>query len=252
MSRDSLGDRMKRYERVYNGDAMRRTPLMIRVDGRAFHTFTANFDKPFDAELMSAMELAAREVASEMQGFKAAYIQSDEATFCLTDYDTIDTQPWFDYDLFKVVSISASLMTIHFNNIIRGYRPGMTELPVFDARAFSLPKEEVVNAFLWRAKDWERNSVAMYCQSFFSHKQMHGQGRADQHEMLHSIGKNWATDLGARERNGAFLINDIDPDNPERHKIMSRHDILPNYPDIEAALGHLFAEPNAKIEHEPN
>lgn len=243
---DSLGDRMKRYERVYNTEALRRTPLMIRVDGRAFHTFTRGLDKPFDGRLMEAMDEAARCVAQDMQGFKAGYVQSDEATFCLTDYDTIDTQPWFDYDLFKVVSISAALMTKHFERQFAEECQSIGMTPVFDARAFSIPREEVVNAFLWRAKDWERNSVAMYCQAFFSHKQMHGQGRADQHEMLHSIGKNWATDLSDRERNGTFLINDVDPENPERRTVVLRHDILPSYPDIQAWIGHLFEEPRAK------
>jgi hypothetical protein len=78
----------------------------------------------------------------------------------------------------------------------------------FDARAFNLPREEVANYFLWRAKDWERNSVAMYCRAFYSEKEMHGQGLVDQHEMLRRAGKNWATDIGSRDRNGVWLFVD--------------------------------------------
>jgi tRNA(His) guanylyltransferase len=129
-----LGDRIKRYEAVSHYTATGRTPLMIRVDGRAFHTFTRSMDRPFDQNLIDAMVNAARDVAAEMQGFKAAYIQSDEVTFCVTDYDRIESQGWFDYDLMKVVSISAALMAVRFIRHL-----GTAKTPVFDGRAFSVP-----------------------------------------------------------------------------------------------------------------
>ena len=110
----SLGDRIKGYEKTFSHKAMKRTPLMIRVDGRAFHTFTRGLEKPFDSLLMTAMIESAMYVAKEMQGFKAAYVQSDEVTFCITDYDSLETEGWFDYKLSKVVSISAALMTAAF------------------------------------------------------------------------------------------------------------------------------------------
>lgn len=225
---DSLGDRIKRYEKTFRFAAVRRMPVMIRVDGRAFHTFTRSLQKPFDNALMTAMVASALDVARDMQGFKAAYVQSDEATFCLTDYDTIDTQGWFDYDLSKIVSLSAALMTASFNAHYQ-----TDKRPVFDSRAFTLPIDDVVNAFLWRAKDWERNSVQMYARAFFSHKQLHQQGRADMHEMLHGIGKNWTTDLTDQERNGTFLILN-------NGAIEKRTNILPTYQAINEAIGGLF------------
>lgn len=203
---------------------------MIRVDGRAFHTFTRNLARPFDTDFMEAMVQSALDVAKDMQGFKAGYVQSDEATFCLTDYDTVETQGWFDYDLSKMVSLSASMMSVAFNvNFanIRGTRP------VFDSRAFTIPVDDVVNAFLWRAKDWERNSVQMYARSFFSHKELHKKNRHDIHEMLHGIGTNWAIDLTLREKNGTFLVLD-------NGKIKTRVDIKPTYQDINETIGHLF------------
>lgn len=224
----NLGNRIKKYEKTFYHSALKRMPLMIRVDGRAFHTFTKGLDKPFDNRFISAMVNAAVNVAYDMQGFKAAYIQSDEVTFCLTDYDTLETEGWFNYELPKVISISASLMTLFFNRILTTDKGA-----VFDSRAFTLPKEDVVNAFLWRAKDWERNSLQMYCRSIFSHKELYKKKREDMHEMLHKIGQNWTTDLNANERNGTFLIK-VDKD------IIIRADILPSYENINNAIGNLF------------
>ena len=150
---------------------------------------------------MYAMVQATASVADEMQGFKIAYAQSDESSFLLTDYDTIETQGWFGYSLPKIVSISAALMSAHFNDHIGMAGPRA----IFDARAFNVPPDEIANYFLWRAKDWERNSISMYAQAFFSHKELHGKNRSDMHEMLHDIGKNWA-DLREDVKNGTFVL----------------------------------------------
>jgi tRNA(His) 5'-end guanylyltransferase len=224
----NLGDRIKRYEKAFHHTALRRTPVMIRVDGRAFHTFTKHLEKPFDGKLIGAMCNAATEVAKEMQGFKAAYVQSDEATFCITDYDDIETQGWFDYDLSKMVSLSAALMSVHF---LKNFETERT--PVFDSRAFNVPPTDVVNAFLWRALDWERNSIQMYSRAFFSHKELMHKRRPDMHEMLHGVGKNWATDISDQERNGTFLIS-------TEEGIKTRTDIRPTYEAINAEIGGMF------------
>jgi len=227
----SLGDRMKRYEQTFHHTLLRRMPVMIRVDGKAFHTFTRGLNKPFDNKFIYAMTNAAILSASNMQGFKAGYIQSDEATFCITDYDNLDTQGWFDYDLSKIVSISASMMTAEFN-----WLWNMDTLAFFDSRAFNVPPNEVINCFLWRAKDWERNSIQMYARAHFTHGQLHCKSQSDIHEMLHGIGKNWTTDLSDTERNGTFIFN-------QGGIITGRSDILPTYQAINEAIGYLF-EPN--------
>lgn len=226
----SLGDRIKRYEAVTSQRALPRVPLMIRVDGRAFHTFTRGMERPYDQHLIDSMVNAAYDVASEMQGFKAAYIQSDEVTFCLTDYDTITSQGWFDYKLPKVISASASLMTAYFNKHIN-----TDKLATFDSRAFSVPAHDVPNAFLWRVKDWARNSLQMFSRAHFSHKELHGKNTKDMHDMLHGIGKNWTTDVALQHRNGTFLISD------DNLGIVERFDILPTYQSVNNAIGHLFA-----------
>jgi tRNA(His) 5'-end guanylyltransferase len=208
MSEDSLGDRMKHnYEERARHYLLRRTPVIVRVDGKAFHTFTANFNKPFDMTFIECMVVAAKAVAKELQGFKVGYIQSDEASFLLTDYDDLNTDAWFDLNVQKVASVTSSLMTYCFNKVMPCDKASIHQPVVFDARCFNIPKEEIANYFLWRAKDWERNSVSMFARAFFSQKELHGKGRADIHEMLHQKGQNWAN-LDPICKNGTFLIKD--------------------------------------------
>jgi len=200
---DSLGDRIKRYERAGQFHYPPRQPLIIRVDGRAFHTFTRGFDKPFDHYLMEAMVYAMEKTAKDMMGFKLAYHQSDEVTFLLTDYDRLTTQGWFDYEVNKVVSLAASTFTAWFARMFSA----KFGVATFDARAFTVPAEDVPNVFIWRQRDWERNSVSMLAQAHFSHKELHGKKVPDMHDMLHGIGINWA-DLSLAEKNGTFLLRD--------------------------------------------
>jgi tRNA(His) guanylyltransferase len=221
----NIGDRIKNnYENRARYELTRRVPVIVRLDGKAFHTFTRGMTLPFDDTLIQGMVEAATAVAKEMQGFKAAYVQSDEASFFLTDYDSLHTDAWFGYNKSKVESISASVMTAAFNRKMQ-----LDKDAYFDARSFNIPREEVVNYFLWRAKDWERNSLAMYCQANFSHKQLHGKDKAAQHEMLHSIGKNWTTDLTLEQRNGTWIFPQY---------ITS--DLLPEYESIAERLTPLI------------
>lgn len=195
-----IGDRMKgNYELRHRHYLTRRTPVIVRVDGKAFHTFTRGLNKPFDDMLICSMVRAAQRCVSEMQGCQFAYIQSDEASFLLTDYATFQTSGWFDYCQNKIESVTASIYTAEFNRHCT-----LSCDAYFDARAFNLPREEVANYFVWRMKDWHRNSLAMLCQSHFSHRQLHGKSRAEQHELLHSIGINWA-DLAPVYKNGTWV-----------------------------------------------
>lgn len=211
MTKDSLGDRMKKFYEDRNRTYLaRRTPVIIRVDGKAFHSLTAKAIKPFDLGFIADMALAAQRTAKELQGFKLGYVQSDEVSFLLTDYDQLDTDAWFDYNVQKICSVTASYMTYYFNT---GFQVRSNEMrkehqlkgiAVFDARCFNIPREEIANYFLWRAKDWERNSVSMLAQANFSHKELHGKGRADMHEMLHQKNLNWAHQPAVC-RNGTFF-----------------------------------------------
>lgn len=239
--KDSLGNRMKEnYEDRFRFELPRRMPCVIRLDGKAFHTFTKAFNRPFDERLSDAMNYAAEQLTGQVQGFKLAYLQSDECSILLTDYDQLDTKAWFDYNKAKMETISASVFTAFFNARLKELTVGKIkmlghELAFFDARAFSIPREDVANYFLWRAKDWERNSLSMYCRSFFSAKQLHGKDRQAQHDMLHAQGKNWATDLDPIWRNGTWIVRTDDG-------IVVRHDITSSYPSIEAVVKPLVTE----------
>jgi tRNA(His) guanylyltransferase len=181
---ESLGDRIKRnYESVTNVRLLRRTPVIVRVDGKCFHSL--HLDKPFDMRFIEAMQFSTRGLAKKMQGFKLAYVQSDEASFLLTDFDTLTTEAWFGYELRKLCSVSASVMTERFNHFFQ-------QRGCFDARAFNVPREEVANYFLWRMQDWQRNSVQMLAKANFSQRQLDRKNQKAMLDMLHEKGIHWS------------------------------------------------------------
>ena len=207
-NKDTLGDRIKRYENVSKHNFTPRTPLFIRIDGRAFHTFTRGAVKPFDQDIINAMTYAARETAKEMSGFKLAYVQSDEATFMLTDYDTFETQGWFDYELNKIVSISASAFTAHFNYFWHIRLDRQMATAQFDSRAFTVPIDDAPNVFIWRQRDWERNSVQMLARAHYSQKEVQGLKNHELLDKLKTDGKPQWQDLNKQLKYGTFIHKD--------------------------------------------
>ncbi|KMV15979.1 hypothetical protein ACT17_23095 [Mycolicibacterium conceptionense] len=200
MNTRTLGNRIKRYESASSHTLTPRTPVMIRVDGRAFHTFTRRCERPFDHHVVDSMVEAARYTAADMAGFRLAYVQSDEATFLIDDLASLQSQPWFGNKVHKLVSLSASLFTAAFNRAWPG-----DELATFDSRAFSIPREDAPNAFIWRQRDWERNSLQMLARAHFSHRALAGRKHPEIHEMLHGVGVNWAN-LDPQLKNGTFVL----------------------------------------------
>lgn len=184
---DSLGDRMKKYyEERSRFKLTRRVPVVMRIDGRAFHTLTKRHcQRPFDENFQDCMYKAALAVLDDTQGAKCAYIQSDEISVLLTDYDQITTEAWFDYEIDKITTSAATTASVEFT-LLFGQRAR------FDARAFNIPRNDVTNYFIWRQKDWIRNSVQMLGRAHFSHKELNRKKQSDIHEMLHGIGVNWA------------------------------------------------------------
>ena len=216
---DALGDRMKRYENVSRYYLTRRCPVLIRLDGKAFHSFTKGLDKPFDRMLMGLMQGTMLRLCQELQGCVFGYAQSDEITLVLTDYKTIHTDAWFGYNIQKMASISASIATLKFNELmdreltnamkesltIKDGHPAVNEgawnracflrekmfKAVFDSRAFSVPKDEVTNCLIWRQQDATRNSIEAAGQAQFSHKELQGKNCNQIQEMLFQKGINW-------------------------------------------------------------
>lgn len=95
----------------------RRTPVIIRIDGKAFHTFTRGFQKPFDPVMMKCMQETMKYLCEHIQGCVLGYVQSDEISLLLTDYKRHTSAAWFDYEVMKVCSISASMATNWFNKM---------------------------------------------------------------------------------------------------------------------------------------
>lgn len=194
----NLDTRMKRYE--FDIRLTINVPVILRIDGKAFHTYTKRCNKPFDADISIAFHWAMRQTSEEMQGFKIAYHQSDEVSFLLTDFDTHETQAWFDYRLQKLVSVAASIFTAHFNEQYEHYY-GMPAR--FDCRAFNIPSDDVANYFLWRAKDCHKNAVSLVAQSQFSEGKLHNKSTDERLKMLLDVGVGFY-DYPAAFRNGTF------------------------------------------------
>ncbi len=206
MSKQSLGDRMKEYEYAYNIRLPRRLPVIMRLDGRAFHTLTRKAEKPFDPVFIDIMNVAAVKVCEEIQGAQIAYIQSDEISILIHNYKTLESDAWFDNKIQKMVSIGASVASSVFSILANDHTYPFEELNLvqFDARVFVLPEQEVCNYFIWRQQDWERNSIQMLAQSLYSHKELHQKNQKDMQEMCFKKGKNW-NDLPTNLKRGRCI-----------------------------------------------
>lgn len=202
MNTDSLGDRMKLYEDAYRLSFPPRLPVILRLDGRAFHS--KPFNKPFDYRHIGKMCHVMRVLMEDIQGAVLGYTQSDEISLLLWPWNRYGSQAWFAGNLQKVVSNAAAIVSVSYSvdNHNRQYS-------YFDARAFVLPKEEVVNYFIWRQKDWVRNSVNMLAMSCFSHKELEGKGTEERKRMLIEKGRPW-DELSDSTRLGETLISTLD------------------------------------------
>ena len=219
---DELGKRMKNYETVPKTRLSRRIPVAIRIDGKAFHTFTRGFNKPFDEVFISAMQNTMRYLCKNIQGCVLGYTQSDEITLILVDYKQLNSDAWFDYEVQKMCSIAASMATMAFNKYfyeaIREfdeknklssfsyfnnpdnpctklhdiYWNAYNKGAMFDARCFNIPKEEVTNLIYWRQLDATRNSIQMVGQANFSHSELQNKSCNQIQDMLMiEKGINW-------------------------------------------------------------
>ena len=214
---DDLGTRMKEfYEQIPKTKLMRRTPVAIRIDGKAFHTFTRGFQKPFDKVLIKSMQETMQYLCKNIQGCVFGYTQSDEITLILVDYKKLNSSAWFDYEVQKMCSIAASMATMAFNKyftknvedfiqdcatdyetqglcgegtvefeLCKTYQKALDKGAMFDARCFNIPKEEVTNLIYWRQLDATRNSIQMVGQANFSHQELQNKTCNMIQEMLH-------------------------------------------------------------------
>lgn len=172
-----LADRMRQYENVERKYLTRRLPLVVRCDIRAAHTLTRNMDRPWDTSFMATMDYTALVLAEKIQTAVCLLVQSDEISILLHNYKKLNSEPWFDNNLQKIVSISAGIASATFSVFA-------SQLVVFDSRAFVLPESEVNNYFLFRQQDATRNAIQMLGQSKFSHQQLQNKSCAQIQELL--------------------------------------------------------------------
>ena len=215
MRKDSLGDRMKSYENISRIYLPGRMPIIIRIDGKAFHTFAKGFQKPFDDILMRAMEETATVLCRDIEGVKIAYTQSDEISLLITNNDTWETQPWFGNNIQQMVSVAASIATLAFNRaftalvsdfindvyykdpsfetdkLFDAYHGACDKGATFDARVFVLPADEVCNYFIFRQQDAIRNSIQSMGQAYFSHKELMNKNCENIKQMLVEKNIKW-------------------------------------------------------------
>ena len=216
---DKLGNRMKEYyenrSKIY---LTRRSNVIIRLDGCHFHSFCRGLQKPFDPFFIKTMQETTKSLCENIQGCKIGYVESDEISLLLTDYDTLKTDAWFDYSVQKICSVSASMAALFFN---KHWQKNVAELSAvykskcelgayFDARAFNIPKEEITNYFIWRQNDATRNSIQGLAQANFSQKQIHSLNNSQLQDKLHEEkGINW-NDCKTVEKRGSCVIHAFD------------------------------------------
>ena len=227
--KDSLGDRMKgHYEDRTRFLLPRRTYTILRIDGKAFHAYTKGCERPFDAPLAEDMDRTSVALCQQIEGAQIAYVQSDEISLLLTDFADNQTQAWFDGSLQKLVSISASIATAHFNSFrwqlllddhgVADLRQG--PVAYFDSRAFTIPDPaEVENYFIWRQQDATRNSVSMTAQAHLPHERLQGKTSDEMQEMLwQECGINWNDMPGGFKRGRCVVRETIVQDREYRDK----------------------------------
>lgn len=231
MKYETLGDRMKgAYENKYRLYLPERIPVIIRLDGKAFHTFCRGLKKPFDDLFISVMQDTMLDLCKNISGCKLGYVQSDEISLLLVQTKD-ESQPWFDNNIQKIVSISASMATLYFNKnfekrvceLMENYAKDKSDCTeeelkyidkldskiytaMFDSRVFVLPKEEVNNYFIWRQIDCTRNSILSLAQFLYSDKEIHGiKCDALQDKMFTEKNVNW-NDLSTVKKRGTCAI----------------------------------------------
>ncbi len=202
---DSLGDRCKMYE---GAEADRRfmplIPIVARIDGRSFSSFTKGMLRPYDAT-MSEMMVETTKFLVEATNANIGYTQSDEISLAWHATD-LRTQIWFDGRIMKMTSQLAALATLKFNRLVEARYPiYYNRMPSFDARVWQVPnRTEAANMFVWREWDATKNSITMAASHYYSHTDLQGKNGAVKQEMLHQKGVNW-NDYPAFFKRGTYL-----------------------------------------------
>ena len=249
MSFTDFDKRMKRYELSSRQYLTRRTPVLIRIDGKAFHTFTHGMARPFDMVITQSMQNTMKYLCENIQGCVLGFTQSDEITLLLVDFQTVESEAWFDYKVDKICSVSSSMATLEFNKSFARnsevyrkacnsrddaigtiYERALSKGALFDSRCFNVPINDVCNAFIWRQKDAMRNSVRQVGHEYIGKKKLHKVSTKDTVEKLLSYGvfyDDFATELRRgsccyKGDEGKFFIDKEIPEFTEDRNFIER------------------------------
>jgi tRNA(His) 5'-end guanylyltransferase len=249
--KDSLGNRIKKYEDVFRTKLPIRMPVIIRCDGKAFSSLTRSCIRPYDKDVVECMEAAAMKLCREVSSVALAYVQSDEISILMLPYADLNTQPYFDGNIQKIVSVTASMASTAFmmksleiKNAIdkhgkvheTAYEKFGNKPPLFDSRIFVLPESEVVNALLWRQQDASRNSIQMLARALYSHSECNNKNSSQLQDMCVAKGRNWNDEPTSFKR--GFCIRK-EPDANGRMKWKTDFDI-PVFSQDREYISNLF------------
>ena len=190
---DDLGDRLQRYEAVSTSRrAFKGQPLIVRLDGRGFHTFTKGLKRPYDERLSGMMVRTMIHLVDHFN-MTVGYTQSDEITLALLSEPHDPGELLFDGRLQKIESLTAASASVFFNSLLPVQLPEkIGAMPIFDSRAFVTPNlQEAYHEFLWRQQDATKNAISMAAQSMFKHKELQGKHGPEMQEMMFQKGTNF-------------------------------------------------------------
>ena len=200
--RKPLGDYCKELELPYThgplwypGPHLSRVTIpdeqycIIRVDGRAFHTFTKPYkskEQPFCPAIIDAMKAAVEALINEFCPV-VVYSQSDEITVVIDP-----AKVPFGRKCHKLNSIAASVATAAFNMYLVKNGLNRTSKPAtFDARAYGASTEDVLKVLRWRQRDAIKNSISAVARVAYSHKELEGKNSTEKIAMLAEKGIQW-------------------------------------------------------------
>lgn len=221
----SLGDRMKEYENVTNTNLIHRMPIMVRCDGRAFHSFCSGMNKPYDDIFIELMDTLTKYLLVSVPDCEIAYVESDEITLCLFPYKTYATTPFFDGRVQKLCSTLAAMATWKFNQILLEWSKGddaskktfaevySSKVAMFDCRVWNLPREEVLNCLLWRQQDSKRNAILTAGQTWIGKKKIHALKTTEVIDKLKEIGIDYWEAIPKYYHYGRTFIHNSDKTN---------------------------------------
>jgi tRNA(His) guanylyltransferase len=243
-SKDSLGDRIKWYESRYTDQQfMKMVPVMARLDGRAFHTFTKGLDRPYCKQLSKLMVDTTKFLVHETNA-RCGYTQSDEISLVWLAEDW-ESDIFFSGKLQKMNSILSSMTSVYFNSLLPEYLPSKKgQMPLFDCRVFQVPNDtEAVNCFIWREQDASRNSIQMAARSLYSHDELMNKNTSQLHDMLFEKGVNW-NDYPTFFKRGTYVRRRVidRPFTPEEIMTLPERHAARNNPDLRVRRSSVMEE----------